>query len=199
MAKAARVPGIRPRASLAENAARVIVFRLDEFLSWRGALDDPSAVTDLHNMRIAAKRLRYALEAFEPCFPGTGPLLKDLVDIQEDLGTLHDLDVLGDLLLARARALDEPLVDHVTEIMRAEGTPGEKNQRVRSLLGARARDAHRVGLYALAGEKIGERRRRFNRFQNRWSGERLDQLAERVRRLTEPEAVVEAVDESASA
>jgi len=199
MAKAGRVPGIRSKESLAENAARVVLFRLDELLSWRAALHDPAAVEDSHNMRIAAKRLRYALEAFEPCFPGTPPLLKDLTDIQEDLGTIHDLDVLTDLLLARVHALDAPLVEQVTEIMRGDGTPGDKNRQVRSLLGSHARDAHRVGLYALAGEKIAERRRRFKRFADRWGGERLDEFARGVRHLTEPEAVTEAVDQSASA
>jgi hypothetical protein len=199
MAKAGSVPGIRPKETLAENAAHVIAFRLEELLSWRSALDDPAAVTDLHNMRIAAKRLRYALEAFEPCFPGTAPVLKDLTDIQEDLGTIHDLDVLSELLLGRAQALDASLVDQVTEIMQAEATPGDKNRRLKSLLGARARDAHRVGLYALAGEKIVERRRRYQRFHDRWHGDRLDDFADRVRHLTEPEAVTEAVDQSATA
>jgi hypothetical protein len=199
MAKAGRVPGIRPKETLAENAARVIAFRLEELLSWRAALGNAEAVSDLHNMRIAAKRLRYALEAFEPCFPGTAPVLKDLTDIQEDLGTIHDLDVLGDLLLERVHALEAPLTGQITEVMAGEGTPGEKNRRIRALLGAQARDARRVGLYALAGEKIAERRRRFARFAGRWDGERLDEFAGRVQHLIEPEAVTEAVDHPASA
>jgi hypothetical protein len=199
MARAGRVPGIRPKETLAENAARVVAFRLDELLSWRSALGDAEAVTDLHDMRIAAKRLRYALEAFEPCFAGTPAVLKELTDIQEDLGTIHDLDVLGDLLLARVHAIDAPLSGQITEIMAGEGTPGEKNRRIRSLLSAQARDARRVGLYALAGEKIAERRRRFARFSERWGGDRLDEFADRVRRLIEPEAITEAIDSPASA
>ena len=53
----------------------------------------------LHAMRIAAKRLRYTMEAFIPCF---GNALAEKIDVvkllQEQLGELHDSDVWLDKL-----------------------------------------------------------------------------------------------------
>ncbi len=184
MARASRVPGIRPRKSLRTNASKVVAIRLAEFHSWNAALGDATKVADLHDMRIAAKRLRYALEMFEPCFDGAKSLLKDLTNIQEDLGDIHDLDVLTDVLRLRLTSLDAPLDDRATEIMASEGTPGEKNRQLRRLLGAHARENHRLGLLGLLGDKIAERRRRFARFQERWGDGRLEAFAEQVLRDT---------------
>ncbi len=53
----------------------------------------------LHAMRIAAKRLRYTVEAFIPCF---GTALEEKIEVvkllQEQLGQLHDSDVWLDKL-----------------------------------------------------------------------------------------------------
>jgi len=116
MARAGRVAGIHPKRSLRENAILVVETRLAELLAWRGALEDPSRLVELHDMRIAAKRLRYALEIFEVCFPEARPVLQDLGDIQEDLGAIHDLDVLADILRRRLALHDVQLEQRATEI-----------------------------------------------------------------------------------
>ena len=118
MAKAGRVPGVRSKETLAENAARVIAFRLEELLSWRAALGDAEAVSDLHNMRIAAKRLRYALEALrEVLGPETAPLVERVVALQDALGALHDADVAAAraraFLTAQAAGLPAPTIEAV--------------------------------------------------------------------------------------
>lgn len=186
MAKAVPVPGIRPKQSLATNAIRVINVRLDEVLSWRVALEDPACVEQLHDMRIAAKRLRYSLEMFEVCYADSKPLLKELTDLQEDLGDIHDLDVLTDLLRGRLAALDTPLEDEATGIMATETSSAEKSKQLRRVLSARARDPRRLGLLALIGSKVVDRRNRYNSFQQRWGGGQLDQFAERVRTAIAP-------------
>jgi CHAD domain-containing protein len=67
-----------------------------------GLLFDP---TRLHAVRIAAKKLRYALEmADEARVAVTAPLVKILKGLQEQLGRLHDLQVL--LVFARAPDID---------------------------------------------------------------------------------------------
>lgn len=177
MARAGRVPGIHPKRPMVENAARVIAYRLDEFLSWRGALTNPAEVQELHDMRIAAKRLRYALEIFEPCFPGMKPMLKALIEIQEELGTIHDLDVLADMLRGRLRILEAPLEEEATLIMASDLAPVEKNIGIRRLLSRHGRDQQRVGLYGLIGDKVAERRERYYRFSATWSGEKLEDFA----------------------
>ena len=50
-------------------------------------------------MRIAAKRLRYTLEIFAPCFPGKdfSKVYDQVKSIQEQIGEIHDADVRGPL------------------------------------------------------------------------------------------------------
>ena len=50
-------------------------------------------------MRIAAKRWRYTLEIFEDVFPSTSQsITKELAQVQDELGSLHDSDVMIALL-----------------------------------------------------------------------------------------------------
>lgn len=181
MARARRVRGIRPRWSLRQNAVLVVETRLQEFLFWRDALDDEQAVTQLHDMRIAAKRLRYALEMFEICFPEAKRLLKDLTKVQEDLGDIHDLDVLGEILRSRLRLLEAPLLDQAIESARTAETRGQHINQLRQLIHGQARDPIRLGLLALIGDKVLERHERFEAFRRRWGQGQLDAFAGRVR------------------
>jgi CHAD domain-containing protein len=92
--KARKVRGLDPAAPLADNAERIVRVRLEELCSFMPKAADPSEVTALHDMRIAAKRLRYILEVTGPCF---GPYAKTAVrmtkDLQDLLGEIHDCDV----------------------------------------------------------------------------------------------------------
>ncbi len=72
---------------------------------WAPAMRDPENVEELHNMRIAAKRLRYTMELFTPCFGDDFQRsLKTVEAIQERIGAIHDCDVLLPLL---SRTLDK--------------------------------------------------------------------------------------------
>ena len=53
---------------------------------------------DLHALRIACKRLRYALERFEPLDSSLQPAAERLAQIQDALGEAHDRDVLLGIL-----------------------------------------------------------------------------------------------------
>jgi CHAD domain len=187
MARAGPVPGIHPKKSLRSNAAKVIAVRLGEFLSFRGSLDDANRVTELHDMRIAAKRLRYALEMFAVCYANSKALLKDLTQIQEDLGDIHDLDVLGDVLRGRLAALDASLPERATEIMSQDLAPREKRAQLRRVLSAYAREQRRLGLLELLGDKTAERGRRYAAFHERWGAGGLDALAARILEETQDE------------
>jgi hypothetical protein len=67
--------------------------------SWDTCVDDPDRVQDLHNLRIAAKRLRYTLEIFEAILPEEKTSLrKEVEQIQEELGAWHDSGVMIALL-----------------------------------------------------------------------------------------------------
>jgi hypothetical protein len=132
--KARAVKGLDPDATLADNLERIVATRLDELYSFIPRALDPARIKALHDMRIAAKRLRYILEvAAEPCFgPYATAAIKRTRDLQDLLGELHDCDVqlprvralqdelrAADALEARARAADAPDLDPTL----ASGTP----------------------------------------------------------------------------
>jgi CHAD domain len=92
--KARRVKGLDPDGALADNAERIVRVRLDELCGFMPTAADPAEVVALHDMRIAAKRLRYILEVTGQCF---GPYAKNATkmakELQDLLGELHDCDV----------------------------------------------------------------------------------------------------------
>lgn len=85
----------RWHATLAERLdARADALR--EHIERAGALYQPDR---LHDVRIAGKKLRYALElAGESRLASVAPMLRALKRAQDTLGHLHDLDVLAHLL-----------------------------------------------------------------------------------------------------
>ncbi len=121
--KARAVKGLDPDATLADNLERMIATRLDELCSFVPRALDPSRMKALHDMRIAAKRLRYILEVgAEPCFgPYAVTAIKRTKELQDLLGELHDCDV----QLPRVRALQDELrgADALEARARAGGAP----------------------------------------------------------------------------
>lgn len=93
--KARKVKGLDPSGGLADNAERLARVRLDELCGFVPRVLDPVAVEELHAMRIAAKRLRYVLEATaEPCFGRyAGHGARHAKALQDLLGEIHDCDV----------------------------------------------------------------------------------------------------------
>jgi CHAD domain-containing protein len=92
--KGKRVKGLDPEAPLGDNAERIISVRLDELTSFMPKAEDPNEVVALHDMRIAAKRLRYILEVTGDCFgPYAGNAVKMVKELQDLLGEIHDCDV----------------------------------------------------------------------------------------------------------
>lgn len=99
MAKAKSIVGLNIQAPTRENARLVARTRLEELYDWAPFVDDPYHVRELHDLRIAAKRLRYTLEVFEDVLPeASKDAVKEVEQIQEELGTLHDSDVMIALL-----------------------------------------------------------------------------------------------------
>ncbi len=99
MAKAKPLTDLDPRAPTGQNARCIARTRLDEMYSWAADVDNPYEVRGLHNLRIAAKRLRYTLEIFEDVLPPACQSIADeLSQIQDELGALHDGDVMIALL-----------------------------------------------------------------------------------------------------
>lgn len=75
-------------------SAEVIGERLKELEALSNSLYKPFEVESLHEMRIAAKRLRYALELFQQCWGrALATYAKSAARMQKALGDLHDCDV----------------------------------------------------------------------------------------------------------
>ena len=81
-------------ADLFRRATEAIRLRLEEFLAFAPHVAHPERVRELHQMRIAAKHLRYTLEVFQPLYErGLRKPIKIVKEIQELLGEVHDSDV----------------------------------------------------------------------------------------------------------
>jgi hypothetical protein len=92
--KARPVKKLDPTRSLGENAARIIQVRLEEMLDFA-----PRALAgktkSQHDMRIAAKRLRYVLELTGFVFGKPADTARRRArDLQDILGEIHDCDVM---------------------------------------------------------------------------------------------------------
>jgi CHAD domain-containing protein len=93
--KPRRVKGLDPRAPLRPNAASIIRTRLDELSGFAEGALAPDAATAQHDMRIAAKRLRYVLEIVGPCIGEEAKAARDAAKgLQSVLGDLHDCDLM---------------------------------------------------------------------------------------------------------
>jgi len=85
--------------ALRRHAREVIGAQLDDLLGYEPYVEQPAMVEQLHQMRIAAKRLRYTMELFEPTFgERLAKPIKRVGKLQNDLGELHDADVWLELL-----------------------------------------------------------------------------------------------------
>jgi CHAD domain-containing protein len=92
--KARKVKGIEPDGPVADNLARIVAVRLDELFAFMPRAADPAEITALHDLRIAAKRLRYALELDAPSFGAyAATAAKKAKKLQDLIGEIHDCDV----------------------------------------------------------------------------------------------------------
>jgi hypothetical protein len=162
--KAKRVRKLDPRKTLVENAARVVRVRLTEMRTLADQALDPTAVKAQHDTRIAAKRLRYALEVTEFCF---GRSAKDARrrarDLQDILGDLHDCD---EMLPLVQRHLEELRASDAAEVRKLAADAAD----VEPALAARAphRTSYR-GLEILSVHLEARRRLLHDRFRSFWA------------------------------
>ncbi len=72
----------------------VVSARLQEFLDLSASLYRPFSIEKLHELRISAKRLRYAIELFVACWgEKIAPFAKEIAEMQSFLGEVHDSDI----------------------------------------------------------------------------------------------------------
>lgn len=82
------------------SAARVVEVRAAEVFEHSSGVLDIDEIERVHDMRVATRRLRAALEVFEPCFPAKRhrKALKRVKALADALGERRDRDVAIELL-----------------------------------------------------------------------------------------------------
>jgi CHAD domain-containing protein len=95
VAKAKPIPDLSAERSYAEAAARIVSVRASELTEHAEGVLDTGDIERVHDMRVATRRLRAALEIFEPCFPAK-PYQEALGEVKrmaDALGERRDRDV----------------------------------------------------------------------------------------------------------
>jgi len=89
------VPGLDCEETFSEAAARVVELRAEEVFEHADGALELADVEPLHDMRVATRRLRAALEVFRPCFPRKlyKRTLKRVKELAGSLGERRDRDV----------------------------------------------------------------------------------------------------------
>jgi CHAD domain-containing protein len=95
MAKAREIPGLTPDMPLHIAAARTVQTRTGEVFEFAANVLDTGDIERVHDMRVATRRLRAALEVFHPCFPKSEfkRALRDVKALADALGARRDPDV----------------------------------------------------------------------------------------------------------
>jgi len=95
VAKARSIPDLTAEQPYAEAAARVVSVRGSELLDEAQGVLDTGDIERVHDMRVATRRLRAALEIFEPCFPAKpyGQALSEVKRLADAHGDRRDRDV----------------------------------------------------------------------------------------------------------
>lgn len=163
--KARKVKGIDPDGALGDQLERIVRVRIDELFHFMPRAADPEEVEHLHDMRIAAKRLRYILEISEESFGRyAATASKRVKELQDLLGEIHDCDVtLPRVLDLAGRAGLEDVA-----AVRRRVPPGAKDLAPKLASAGPNAQAYR-GLAALATYYQARRELLFDRFVAFWA------------------------------
>ena len=142
MAKARDIPGLAAELPFREAAALAVGTRADEVWEHEHRVMDTGDIEGVHDMRVATRRLRAAMEIFAPCFPKKRhrKALRDVKGLADILGARRDSDVMIERLRAIEADLsqeDRPGIDSLCEELRADQE--EANRRLSDAL-AKVRD-----------------------------------------------------------
>ena len=155
MAKARPVPGFAEAASFREAAARVVEVRTEEVFEHAEHVLDTTDIERVHDMRVATRRLRAALEIFSVCFPKAEhrKVLKEVKRLADVLGERRDPDVAIEGFERVRDSLptaDRSGVNHLIDDLRAR--QADANEALAKTIEGVQRDGLRERLLALAAE-----------------------------------------------
>ena len=125
MARARDIPGFDCEESFSASAERVVEVRAAEVFEHSDGVLDMDEIEALHDMRVATRRLRAALEVFAPAFPAKRhrKALKRVKKLADALGERRDRDVAIEFLVGfadEAPETDRGAVEALIERLRHE-------------------------------------------------------------------------------
>jgi CHAD domain-containing protein len=125
VARARDVPGFDCEETFSASAERVVKVRATEVFAHSEGVLDLDDIEALHDMRVATRRLRAALEVYAPCFPSKRhrKALKRVKRLADALGERRDRDVAIEFLTgfaAEAPQGDRAAVEALIERLRHE-------------------------------------------------------------------------------
>jgi CHAD domain-containing protein len=125
MAKARKIPGLAEAESFRAGAVAAVEVRAEEVFEHRDGVLDTRDIERVHDMRVATRRLRAAMEIFAACFPRREhkTLLKEVKALADALGERRDRDVAIAALRGAASELtaaERPGLRHLEDQLRAE-------------------------------------------------------------------------------
>jgi CHAD domain-containing protein len=190
MARPHPVEGLDPDRRMRPNARRILSARIAEVYAYDGYIADPANVRELHDMRIAFKRLRYLLEIFGVAFDtDLSPFLDEVKAMQDLLGDIHDRDVQVPMLRDHLEWLGErehmALRRTVAEAAAIGGARGRRGSEssfrdFRARLDVGLRSDERVGVHGLIARRRQERNELYHRFLDEWRRLKRERFRQRL-------------------
>ncbi len=170
MARARIIHGLKSKRSVRVNARKIVAARTNEFFAFAPALADPTNVTELHDMRIAAKRLRYSLELFGDALgPDAAACIELVKEFQEIVGDIHDHDVHADILRAHLEAIATARAHALADqAMRSDTAIESFKEQCRAFVTDDAWVAEQTAIAAAIARTMHERRQRHTDLVARW-------------------------------
>lgn len=163
---------------LPPTAAQVLGARLARLVRrFARLLDDVRDATDRersHVARIAAKRLRYALEPLAPTHHDARALVEHLKRLQDTLGELHDAHVLADVVADALETAARDAAQRLSQQVRRGAVPARRR--------SSGRDP-RPGLLELARRLQSVAQARFDAVEADWRGAPLARFVDDARAL----------------
>jgi len=155
MATARDIPGLSADMPFREAAALAVRTRADEVWDHEHRVLDTDDIEGVHDMRVATRRLRAAMEIFQPCFPKKRhrAALGEVKELADVLGERRDPDVMIERLRALEAELaqeDGPGIESLVEELR--GGQDEANARLARRLEAAKEGRLPERLHLLAAE-----------------------------------------------
>lgn len=162
--KARTVKGLDPDGAFADDARRIVKVRVDELYALAPKALDVNRPRRLHDLRIAAKRLRYVLEIARPALGrGATDGVRTAKALQSLLGDIHDCDEMLRRIHEHAGRLRAADVEH----LRRRAGRNARDLKPELARGAPGADRYR-GLETLTAHLAARRQVLFARFEREW-------------------------------